>query len=126
MQSTPKQVVALAGQRITAVEASDTHSLMVTASGTLYSCCNGLSGQLGHGDQLNCHEPTLVTSLQPEQATGAAAAGQEGCGLSFAITAAGHVFSWGFAGDGCLGYGDDLDACPPLPLSFTQDPDQLP
>ena len=58
-QLTPKLITALAGHRIVHVDGSY-HSIMVTASGRVFSCGFNSRGQLGSGDTEDCSVPTEV------------------------------------------------------------------
>jgi len=103
-QLLPKQVEALAGQRVIAVSAGNVHSLALTADGAVWSWGNGEEGQLGHGDgQMNQLLPKKVEALAGRRVVGVSA----GYFHSFALIADGAVWSWGEGAWGRLGHGDD-------------------
>ena len=65
-QLLPKQVEALAGQRVVAVSAGNFHSLAITADGAVFTWGNGARGCLGHGeDLLNQLLPKKVEAWRP-------------------------------------------------------------
>ena len=58
---------------VTSVAAGWEHSLLLTASGEVYSFGRGGSGRLGHGDEVGRATPTLVSALRPVRDTRVAA-----------------------------------------------------
>ena len=99
-----KKVEALAGRCVVAVSAGETHSLALTADGSVWSWGYGSRGMLGHGDQQDQLLPKKVETLAGQRVL-AVSAGQR---HSTAIIADGAVFTWGKGRCGCLGHGDDL------------------
>jgi len=99
----PKQVEALAGQRVVAVSAGAFHSIAITADGTVWSWGRGFDGSLGHGDQQHQLLPKKVEALAGQRVVAVSAGGYH----SLAITADGAVFTWGTGETGCLGHGED-------------------
>ena len=103
-QLLPKNIQALAGQRVVAVSAGAFHSLALTADGAVWSWGNGVYGKLGHGDTQAQLLPKKVEALADQRVVAVSA----GSSHSLAITADGDVFAWGKGACGCLGHGDDL------------------
>jgi len=103
-QLLPKKVEAFAGWRVVAVSAGDSHSLALTADGSVWSWGFGADGRLGHGNQQNQLLPKKIEAFAGQRAVGVSA----GCGHSIALTADGAVFSWGEGEDARLGHGEDL------------------
>ena len=62
-QLQPKSVAALADKHMLSVAAGDTHTLALTASGTVLSWGNGDYGNLGHGDDASQLLPKPVAAL---------------------------------------------------------------
>ena len=72
--------------------AFDDHTIMATASSSVFSCGDNGWGQLGHGDATdNRSVPTEVTALASQRVVSVAAA----AGFSLAITAGGDALHWG-------------------------------
>ena len=103
-QLLPKKVEAFAGRRVVAVAAGGNHSLVVTASGAVWSWGWGGFGQLGHGDVQRQLLPKKVEAFASQCVVAVSA----GVYHSLAVTADGAVFAWGKGEDGCLGHGEDL------------------
>jgi hypothetical protein len=61
--------------------------------------------QLGHNDRLDRLVPTCVESLKGEHIVDIAAGSRH----SMALSADGHLYTWGNGRDGRLGHGDDED-----------------
>lgn len=59
----PRQVQALASERVTLIECGWKHGLAVTESGKLFTWGRNVNGQLGHGGTQDCNAPVLVPSL---------------------------------------------------------------
>ena len=102
-QLLPKTVEAFAGRRVVAVSAGAYHSLAVTADGAVWSWGWGDYGRLGHGDTQDQLLPKKVEALASQRVV-AVSAGRD---HSFAITADGAVWSWGWGYSGRLGHGDE-------------------
>ncbi|EKX36205.1 hypothetical protein GUITHDRAFT_45118, partial [Guillardia theta CCMP2712] len=87
---TPNRVVALAGERVTAVAAGAFHAAAATANGDILVWGAGADGQLGLGEGVtSALEPTRVSGL-PRMRTVA-------CGSmhTVAVSEDGEVFCWG-------------------------------
>jgi alpha-tubulin suppressor-like RCC1 family protein len=100
--TTPQVVAALRGQQIKCVAAGWFHSAVVTAQGDLYTWGCGLDGRLGLGAEQDQVSPQYVFSLRDNPVASVAAGGFH----TLALTEAGHVFSFGYGGNGRLGHGD--------------------
>ena len=90
----------LAGQSVVAVSASFSHSLAITADGSVWSWGEGGCGRLGHGDEQRQLLPKKVELFAGRRAVAVSA----GWSHSLAITADGAVWSWGSGGFGKLGH----------------------
>ncbi|GLC44604.1 hypothetical protein PLESTB_001324500 [Pleodorina starrii] len=68
-RSVPTRVAtgALAGQQVALLACGWRHTLCVTATGRVYSWGRGVNGQLGHGEEQDLTEPTLLSSLSRGQ-----------------------------------------------------------
>ena len=67
-QLLPKQVEALAGQRVIAVSAGYRHSLAITADGAVFTWGKGEDGCLGHGEDLSNQQlPKKIEVWAPGQ-----------------------------------------------------------
>jgi alpha-tubulin suppressor-like RCC1 family protein len=86
------------------VAAGDDHSLALTAEGDVYSWGRGAWGRLGHGDELDCLSPTMLT--RTALANSPAVCVAAGKFHSAAVTSDGSVWLWGWGEWGQLGAGD--------------------
>jgi hypothetical protein len=98
-------MVGLEGVRMREVAAGRKHSLLLTEEGALWSCGCGAFGRLGHGDKQDRPMPLRISALQAVRVVQVAS----GSDLSFALTDAGELLSFGSNKDGGLGRGT-LDA----------------
>ncbi|XP_065371212.1 E3 ISG15--protein ligase Herc6 [Calliphora vicina] len=86
-------------QRTKQLKCGFEHSLLLTTNGDIYSCGNGLRGQLGL-EVLRIEEtPTLIEALAGIKITSIAAGGWH----SAAISAFGDLYTWGYNSNGQLG-----------------------
>jgi len=99
----PKKIEAFAGQRVIAVSAGGSHSLVLTADGSVWSWGWSDAGRLGHGDEQQELLPTKIEALAGRRVVAVSA----GSSHSLALTADGAVWSWGGGRDGQLGHGDE-------------------
>ncbi|XP_017066913.1 probable E3 ubiquitin-protein ligase HERC2 [Drosophila eugracilis] len=92
-----------------AVNSGGKHCLALTTEGEVYAWGEGEDGKLGHGNRMSYDRPKLVEHL-----TGMSVA-DIACGSahSAAITASGHVLTWGKGRYGRLGHGDSEDQLRP-------------
>jgi alpha-tubulin suppressor-like RCC1 family protein len=100
-QLLPRKVEALAGQRIIAVSAGESHSLAITADGSMWSWGLVRWGLLGYGEEQRQPLPKKVEAFTGQRVVAVSA----GFVHSLAITADGALWSWGRGGYE-LGHGD--------------------
>ena len=103
IQLLPKQIEALAGQRVVAMSVR-VHSLALTADGGVWSWGNNSRGRLGHGDEQDQLLPKKIEAFAGQRVVAVSA----GMAYSLAITTDGAVCTWGHGQSGCLGHGEDL------------------
>ena len=101
----PKKIEAFYGQRVLAVSAGETHSLALTADGSVWSWGGGAFGTLGHGDWQAQLLPKKVEAFAGQRVVAVSAGNDH----SLAIIADGTVWSWGWGNSGRLGHGDEQD-----------------
>ena len=101
-QLLPKNIEALASQRVVAVSAGGKHSLAITADGAVWSWGWGGYG-LGHGDVQWQLLPKKIEAFTGRRIVAVSA----GSDHSLAITADGSVWSWGGGAWGKLGHGNE-------------------
>ena len=106
----PAPVPSLSGKRVTSISGGEHHTLAVTEGGSMLSFGRPTYGRLGRTD-VNAEEDARV--WQPKEVHGLSrvVAGAAGLSVSAAITADGHVYAWGSAGEALLGKpeGDEAD-----------------
>ncbi|XP_048243824.1 E3 ubiquitin-protein ligase HERC2-like isoform X1 [Haliotis rufescens] len=104
-QLKPKQVKALAGQRVIQIACGsrDAQTLALTDEGHVYSWGDGDFGKLGRGGSDGCNSPHVI-----ERLTGLGVCQIE-CGAQFslALTKTGQVWTWGKGDYFRLGHGTD-------------------
>ncbi|CAG5129601.1 unnamed protein product, partial [Candidula unifasciata] len=104
-QLKPKQVMALAGQRVIQVACGsrDAQTLALTDEGVVYSWGDGDFGKLGRGGSEGCNVPHPVERLTGQGVI------QIECGAQFslALTKQGQVWTWGKGDYFRLGHGTD-------------------
>lgn len=94
----------LNGKTVTAVAASNTHSLVLTSEGKMYAWGLGSNGRLGNGLTTTSAVPVAVDSssaLSGKSVVGIAA----GAAHNLAITSDGRLVAWGLNATGQLGDG---------------------
>ncbi|MBQ1947070.1 MAG: hypothetical protein II359_00460 [Clostridia bacterium] len=89
-------------QNITAVAASGSYSMALTADGKVYAWGAGASGQLGNGTTMNSSYPSLVT-LDGTTPLSDIVEISAGYSSAYARTASGTVYAWGNNASGQLG-----------------------
>ena len=91
----------LGGSPVSAVSCGNQHSLLLTASGAVFSVGRNLDGQLGTGSRKESRLPAQVSALSAEGSRILAVS----CGgdYSLAASASGAVFAWGNNSSGQLG-----------------------
>ncbi|CAH1128754.1 unnamed protein product [Ceutorhynchus assimilis] len=91
------------------VNSGGKHCVALSADNEVYSWGEGEDGKLGHGNRLSCEKPKLIEALQGFEVTDIASGGAH----SAAITASGHLYTWGKGRYGRLGHGDSEDQLKP-------------
>lgn len=92
-----------------AVNSGGKHCLALTTEGEVYAWGEGEDGKLGHGNRMSYDRPKLVEHLNGMSVADIAC----GSAHSAAITASGHVLTWGKGRYGRLGHGDSEDQLRP-------------
>eukprot|EP00743_Colponemidia_sp_Colp-15_P006387 GILK01006874.1.p1 GENE.GILK01006874.1~~GILK01006874.1.p1 ORF type:complete len:663 (+),score=97.84 GILK01006874.1:45-2033(+) len=98
----PTLVKELQGKHVVDITCGGHHSLVLTASRSVYSFGYGSNGQLGIGTTTNQCQPQLVEDMERKEVTKIAA----GWNHSMLLTAAGDVYVCGHGEFGQLGLGD--------------------
>ena len=98
-QREPKVVEALRGKHVNAIAAGNSHSLVLTREGLVYSFGRGKFGRLGHGNHDDLCEPKVIEALCGRHVTAIVA----GHNASMALTAKGAVISFGSGPHGMIG-----------------------
>jgi alpha-tubulin suppressor-like RCC1 family protein len=98
---TPVLVRLPKGTTVTAIAAGGSHSLAVTASGGVLAWGDNFYGQLGDASTATSQTPVRVRLPKGTHVVSVAASYNS----SMALTAAGHVLTWGYNGSGQLGNG---------------------
>ena len=106
----PAPVAGLDGVAVREVAAGHDHTLLLGACGGVWSCGKGLFGKLGHGDEADLATPRRIGGLEQVRAVQVAAGPEH----SLVLSAAGHVYSFGWGGVGQLGHGDEADQPRPV------------
>lgn len=121
MHQLPTPLLGLEGKRVICVASHESHTLILTEEGAVWSCGSGHSGILGHGDVSDSPAPRVVEALAHTRVVAVAV----GVRHSVAISDKGQVFTWGAANLGQLGHGsiDDREVhewahCPKTGGSF--------
>ena len=83
------------------MSAGGAHSLAITADGAVWSWGVGTWGRLGHGDEQRQLLPKKVEALAGQRVVTVSAGSEH----SFALTADGAAWSWGYGDYGRLGHG---------------------
>jgi RCC1 and BTB domain-containing protein len=78
------------------------HAVFLGLSGEVYTCGRGWDGRLGHGDELDVLEPTLVETLVGASICHVTA----GLRHSVAVSSTGVAHSFGAGDSGELGHGN--------------------
>jgi len=98
-RSSPVLVSGPTGASWTSISAGAAHSLGITTEGRLYAWGQGNSGQLGNSILVSISSPILVSGPVSTSWLVVSAGGSQ----SFGITVLGHLYGWGYNGDGELG-----------------------
>jgi alpha-tubulin suppressor-like RCC1 family protein len=96
--------------KVRAVAAGATHSMAITADGTVWAWGSNHHGQLGR--KIPAYSPVPLRVDVPERVRNVAA----GLHFSLALGDSGQVYAWGWNGQGQLGLDDTADRLVPTPL----------
>ncbi|PSC72205.1 ultraviolet-B receptor UVR8 [Micractinium conductrix] len=101
----PAPLPALSGRVVASVACGDTHTVVATDSGELFSFGRNQNGQLGLGSIQDTLSPQPVTALQGKRVVRVA------CGAEHSVcsTDEGEVFGWGWGRYGNVGDGETQD-----------------
>lgn len=114
----PKQISSLSDVKIKKVACGDSHTLVVTGAGEVFSFGRNQNGQLGLGSRMDCMVPTKLGEFK-NHCVEVVACGAE---HSSACTAEGKTFAWGWGHYGNLGLGDNKDRLLPTEVDFPDNP----
>lgn len=101
----PKPISFFIGHRVCQLACGDTHTLVATENGKLYSFGRNQNGQLGLGHTQDSLSPQLVQALEGQKVS-SVACGAEHSAIS---TIHGQVYAWGWGRYGNLGHGQFED-----------------
>lgn len=101
----PEPVSSLCGRVVRSVACGDTHTLVVTGDGELYSFGRNQNGQLGLESRDDALAPQRVKALQDQEVISISCGAEH----SLAATATGEVYAWGWGRYGNLGVGELTD-----------------
>jgi alpha-tubulin suppressor-like RCC1 family protein len=104
-QRVPAPMLCLEGVRVASVATNESHTLLLTEEGQVWSCGAGFCGILGHGDLSGAAQPRIVEALAHTRIVDVAV----GVRHSVAVSEKGQVFTWGAADMGQLGHGSTED-----------------
>ena len=102
-QCIPKLIDSLEGINIVGASAGHRHSLLLDDNGCLYSFGSGITGCLGHGDNLSHMVPMRIENLTGSNTK--IIQMSAGVDISMAISAMGDVYAWGKTDGGRIGLG---------------------
>ncbi|XP_073300379.1 ultraviolet-B receptor UVR8 isoform X1 [Primulina huaijiensis] len=98
----------------TSLSCGGAHVIALTPGGRVFTWGRGTSGQLGHGEMINCLQPNEVKALEGFVVTRVSA----GWNHSGFVTDNGAVFTCGDGLFGQLGHGDYESKCSPLEVLY--------
>jgi alpha-tubulin suppressor-like RCC1 family protein len=125
-QCIPKLIDSLEGIKIVGSSAGHRHTLLLDDKGAMYSCGSGITGCLGHGDNVSQMYPMRIHAFDEDESnlvasavgTGGADGGKPnkktttqilqmsaGVDMSMAVDTTGTVWAWGKTDGGRLGLG---------------------
>jgi alpha-tubulin suppressor-like RCC1 family protein len=107
---TPVRVKFAAGTKITSVRAGCNFSLALTTKGHVLAWGEGAQGQLGDGSNTDTDTPVRVKLPAGTKAKSITAGDEH----ALAATTKGHLYGWGYNGDGELGNGTTNDSDKPV------------
>lgn len=106
----PQQIAFFNSMAIKQVACGDTHTLVCTEGGELFTFGRNQNGQLGLGDTADVLAPRRVTDLQGQVVTSVAGGAEH----SVVATSDGHVYAFGWGRYGNLGDGERVDRHAPI------------
>ncbi|KAL9651536.1 hypothetical protein ABK040_001482 [Willaertia magna] len=114
----PVEISSMNGINITQIATGDSHTLILTSEGIVYSFGNNNVGQLGLGSTSSVNLPTQINmaALDTPIVTQIAA----GSFHSLVLTSTGKLYSFGKNDKGQLGTGDLQDKTNPHPVDLSQ------
>lgn len=101
----PTPITSLSGKVVASVSCGDTHTLVATEAGELFSFGRNQNGQLGYGNLNDSLLPQQVTALADQRVVRVA------CGAEHSVcsTDTGEVYAWGWGRYGNIGDGHRQD-----------------
>eukprot|EP00879_Flechtneria_rotunda_P006078 GHRR01006391.1.p1 GENE.GHRR01006391.1~~GHRR01006391.1.p1 ORF type:complete len:467 (+),score=165.58 GHRR01006391.1:204-1604(+) len=109
----PQQITFFNSMAVQQVACGDTHTLVSTVDGKLYTFGRNQNGQLGHGNTNDVLSPKMVEELQGKFVTSVAAGAEH----SAIATSDGEMYAWGWGRYGNLGDGERVDRHSPARVS---------
>ena len=107
----PEVIEELSDKGVVQIAAGDSHTMVLTKTGSVFTFGEGLYGKLGHGEiysphtkERTCPRPKKVDYLEGRGVRQISCGGQH----SLAVTVTGKLYSWGQAGH-FLGLGNEDD-----------------
>ena len=110
MERVPRLVEALAGEKVVGGAGGNSHSVVFTEAGELFTFGEGEFGKLGHGSNDNELVPRLVQGELAGKKVAGVAAGRY---HTVVFTEAGDLYTFGCGGHGKLGHGGTDDESVP-------------
>lgn len=101
----PQQISFFNNIPIKQVACGDTHTLVATETGELFTFGRNQNGQLGHGNTNDMLSPKQVDDLKGKVVTSVAAGAEH----TVVATSDGEVYAWGWGRYGNLGDGERVD-----------------
>ncbi len=105
-----------AGTKITQVAAGRDHSLALSSTGQLYAWGDNEDGELGNGTETASSAPVAVSAGAIPGGTTITQIAAEEDG-SLALSSTGHLYAWGYDGQGELGDGSTTNSDTPVAVS---------
>jgi len=110
----PTKLEEIESQGVRQIAVGGKHTLALSDSGDVYAWGSGSKGQLGLGKKRSFPSPQLVWGLMRKGVRQIAA----GEAHSLALTYNGHVYSWGYGGNGQLGHNNKATQPLPKPIVY--------
>jgi alpha-tubulin suppressor-like RCC1 family protein len=104
------------GEKITLMACSGASVIALTESNLIYSWGLGMTGRLGHGDEVDCPFPKSITFFENLQKKIVQITGRGG--HYFVLTEDGSLYGWGFGAGGRLGTCDEENQYTPIPINY--------